>query len=157
MSLETELGFTKPIQLLAHEALMSTYHTAACLRKKASEFLAPFGVTDVQFNLMMLLRHQSGPEGGLKQSSISRMMLVNRANITSLIDRMEKADLVVRTNIADDRRCHLVQLTEHGLALMDRIEPLYAREVERIMAVVNQSTQRQLIDMLDKIRARARE
>ena len=157
MSLESELGFVNPIQLLAHEALMSTYHTAACLRKKASEFLSPFGVTDVQFNLMMVLRHQGGSEGGLKQSSISRMMLVNRANITSLIDRMEKAELVVRTDIAGDRRCHLVQLTEHGLALLDKIEPLYAREVERIMAVVDESTQRQLIDMLDKIRARARE
>lgn len=157
MSLETELGFAKPIQLLAHKALMSTYHTAACLRKKACEFLAPFGVTDVQFNLMMLLRHQRGPEGGLKQSSISRMMLVNRANITSLIDRMESAGLVVRTSISSDRRCHLVQLTEHGLALMDKIEPLYAQEVERIMAVVDESTQRQLIEMLDKIRARARQ
>ena len=96
MTLQDELHLKKPISLLAHEALLSTYYSASQLRKKAGEFLRPFGLTDVQFNLMMLLRHQSGNQGGLNQAQISNMMLVNRANITAIIDRMEKAGLVVQ-------------------------------------------------------------
>jgi hypothetical protein len=62
MSLEFELNLRKPVTLLAHEALLNTYYTASCLKKKAGDFLRPFGLTDVQFNLMMLLKYQSGPK-----------------------------------------------------------------------------------------------
>ena len=153
MTLQDELHLKKPISLLAHEALLSTYYSASQLKKKAGEFLRPFGLTDVQFNLMMLLRHQSGNQGGLNQAQISNMMLVNRANITAIIDRMEKAGLVVRTTVPSDRRSNLVKLTERGAKLLDEIEPLYAEEVERIMAVLIKSDQKKLITMLERIRS----
>jgi len=153
MSLEFELCLRKPITLLAHEALLNTYYTTSCLRKKAGELLRPFGLTDVQFNLMMLLKYQSGPEEGLSQAQLSNMMLVNRANITSIIDRMEKASLVIRTPAPSDRRSHIIKLTNRGRELLDRIEPLYTKEVKRIMAVLKQTQQKTLIAMLEKVRA----
>jgi DNA-binding MarR family transcriptional regulator len=152
VSLQDELHLKKPISLLAHEALLSTYYSASQLRKKAGEFLRPFGLTDVQFNLMMLLRHQSGDKKGLNQAQISKMMLVNRANITAIIDRMEKARLVVRAPMPSDRRYNLVKLTGRGDKLLDEIEPLYAEEVERIMSVLVKNDQKKLIMMLEKIR-----
>jgi DNA-binding MarR family transcriptional regulator len=152
MPLEVELGFRKPVALLAHEALLNTYYTASCLRKKAGEFLRPFGLTDVQFNLMMLLQHQSTPEEGLTQAQISAMMLVNRANITSLIDRMEKAGLVARTSTPSDRRYNIIKMTDRGKKLLARIEPLYGKEVKRIMAALIDAEQRKLIKMLEKVR-----
>jgi DNA-binding MarR family transcriptional regulator len=152
MSLEAELGLRKPVTLLAHEALLNTYYTASCLRKKASVFLRPFGLTDVQFNLMMLLQYQSSPEAGLTQAKLSDMMLVNRANITSLIDRMEKGGLVARTSTPTDRRYNIVKLTDRGKALLEKIEPLYAQEVKRIMAALADNEQKRLIKMLEKVR-----
>lgn len=152
MSLDVELCLRKPVALLAHEALLNTYYTASCLRKKAGKFLRPFGLTDVQFNLMMLLEHQSGPGEGLSQAQLSSMMLVNRANITSLIDRMEKTNFVVRTPAPSDRRSNIVKLTGRGRKLLDQIEPLYTKEVKRIMAVLKQAEQKTLIAMLEKIR-----
>jgi len=153
MPLDVELGLRKPVSLLAHEALLSTYFTASCLRKKAGNFLQPFGLTDVQFNLMMLLKHQSGLTEGLTQAQLSNMMLVNRANITSLIDRMEKADLVTRTSAPSDRRYNIIVLTAYGKKLLSRIEPLYAQEVKKIMNVLAESDQKRLIGMLEKIRS----
>jgi len=152
MSLEIELCLRKPVALLAHEALLNTYYTASCLRKKAGEFLRPFGLTDVQFNLMMLLEYQSGRKEGLSQAQLSNMMLVNRANITSLIDRMEKANFVVRTPAPSDRRSNIVKLTGQGRKLLAQIEPLYTKEVKRIMAVLKQAEQKTLIALLEKIR-----
>ena len=153
MSLNIELGFQKPIAMLAHEALLNTYYTASCLRKKAGHFLNQFGLTDVQFNLMMLLKHQSNPEGGLSQAQLSNMMLVNRANITALIDRMEKSELVERTSMPMDRRYNIIKLTERGKKMLLKIEPLYAQEVDRIMDVLLESEQKRLISMLEKIRS----
>ncbi len=153
MSLELELGLKKPVALLAHEALLSTYFTASNLRKKAGHFLQPFGLTDVQFNLMMLLKHQSRQDEGLTQAQISSMMLVNRANITALIDRMERAGLVTRTSSPSDRRSNIIILTGSGSKLMEKIEPLYAQEIKRIMAVLVDDDQKRLIGMLEKVRA----
>jgi hypothetical protein len=65
MTLEHELGFRRPIALPGHRALLNIYYTASCLKKRADEFFRAFGLTDVQFNVMMLLAHQSGAEGGL--------------------------------------------------------------------------------------------
>jgi len=152
MSLDEELCLRKKVALLAHEALLGIYYTASCLRKKASEFLRPFGLTDVQFNLMMLLGYQSGEEEGLSQAKLSNMMLVNRANITSLIDRMEKANFVIRIPAPSDRRSNIVKLTSRGKKLLAQIEPLYTKEVKRIMAVLKQAEQKTLIIMLEKIR-----
>jgi DNA-binding MarR family transcriptional regulator len=153
MSLELELGLKRPVALLAHEALLSTYYTASNLRKKAGHFLQPFGLTDVQFNLMVLLMHQSRQGEGLTQAQISSMMLVNRANITALIDRMEKAGLVTRTSSPSDRRTNIIVLTNTGRKLMEKIEPLYAKEVKRIMAVLVEDDQKRLIGMLEKVRS----
>jgi len=153
MVLEHELDFRKPIALLAHEALLNIYYTASCLKKRADEFFRPHNLTDVQFNALMLLAHQSGPEEGLSQAKLSDMMLVNRANITALIDRMEKSDLVVRTADACDRRYNIVKLTSRGKKLLAKVEPLYAKEVKKIMAPLNQAEQKKLIAVLEKIRS----
>jgi DNA-binding MarR family transcriptional regulator len=152
MSLEFELCLRRPFTLLAHEALLNIYYSASCIKKKAGEFLRPFGLTDVQFNLMMLLKYQGDQDEGLSQAQLSSMMLVNRANITSLIDRMEKADLAIRTPAPSDRRSNIVKLTGRGRDLLAKIEPLYTKEVKRIMAVLKQDEQKKVIEMLEKIR-----
>jgi DNA-binding MarR family transcriptional regulator len=152
MSLELELGLKKPVALLAHEALLNTYYTASNLRKQAGHFLHPFGLTDVQFNLMMLLKHQCRQQEGLTQAQLSSMMLVNRANITALVDRMEKSGLVARTSSPSDRRSNIIVLTDSGREMLEKIEPLYAQEVKRIMAVLVEDEQKRLIVMLEQIR-----
>jgi len=154
MALEQELGLKKGFGILEHEAILNVYYTASQIKKKADEFFREFGLTDVQFNVMMLLAHQSSPEGGLSQAQLSDMMLVNRANITSLIDRMEKAGLVVRTASPGDRRYNIVKLTSRGRKLFARLDPFYVKEVKGIMSVFNQAEQKELMAMLEKIRSK---
>ena len=151
MSLQTELCLREAILPLARESLLSIYHTANCIKKRADEFFRAFGLSDVQFNVMMLLGHQSGEEGGLSQAQISEMMLVNRANITTLIDRMEKGGLVERTTAPADRRYNIVKLTDYGGSLLAKVEPLYIEEIQQA-AVLKPAEQKQLIGMLEKIR-----
>ena len=157
MALQYELGLKKPFGFLEHEAILNIYYSSSCLKKRASEFFAPFGLTDVQFNVLMLLNHQSGDEGGLSQATLSEMMLVNRANITSLVDRMEKAGLVIRTADANDRRYNIVKLTSKSIKLLEKIEPLYGQEVKKVMSCLKESEQKQLVKLLEKIRAKLTE
>lgn len=152
MSLEQELGLKKDIAFLQHRSLLNIYYTASCLKKRADEFFRPFKLTDVQFNLMMLLFYQSGKAEGLSQASLSGMMLVNRANITSLVDRMEKGGFVVRTDSPDDRRSKIVKLTAKGQKLIAKIEPLYAAEVKKTMNCLKETEQKTLVKILGNLR-----
>ena len=152
MTLEQELGLKKEIAFLEHRALLNIYYTVSCLKKRAAEFFRPFELTDVQFNLMMLLRYQSENDGGLTQAQLSEMMLVNRANITSLIDRMEKGGFVVRTESPDDRRSNIIKLTTKSQKYLAKIEPLYAAEVKKIMSCLSQQDQKKLVKIMGDLR-----
>ncbi len=156
MSLNKELQLRVPIATTGHETLLNIYFTSTLIRKRGTEFLRDFGLTDVQINVMMLLGHQARPNEGLSQAQLSDMMLVNRANITGLIDRMEKAKLVARTADPEDRRTNIIKLTARGRRLLDKVEPRYGKEVLRIMSVLKNSEQKTLIRMLEKVRANFR-
>jgi DNA-binding MarR family transcriptional regulator len=151
MSLKEELKLKKGFDMLEHEALLNIYYTTTGLKKRADEFFKTHGLTDVQFNVLMLLVYQSGPEGGLSQVQLRDMMLVNRANITTLIDRMEKASLVLRTS-TEDRRTNIIKLTAKGKKIFEKAEPLYAAMVKQAMAGFNQAQQKNLITTLEKVR-----
>lgn len=152
MALQQELGLKKGFSVLEHEAILNIYYTASRIKKQAAEFFRTFGLTDVQFNVLMLLHYQTAPEEGLSQAQLSDMMLVNRANITSLIDRMEKAGLVIRTAAANDRRYNIVKMTSRGKKLLAKAEPLYAKQVEKMMALTKSAEQKKLMTILGKIR-----
>jgi MarR family 2-MHQ and catechol resistance regulon transcriptional repressor len=150
MSLKDELKLKKGFATVEHEALLNIYYTSTCIKKRAKEALRKFRLTDVQLNLMMLLHHQGGGEG-LTQAQLSEMMLVNRANITSLIDRMERDGIVRRTS-GEDRRYNIIRLTGKGRKKLKKVEPLYAKEVKRIMSAVSAVEKKQIIKMLEKVR-----
>jgi DNA-binding MarR family transcriptional regulator len=153
MSLSEDLGFRNAIINPSHEALLNVYYAASQARKRSAEFFHSYGVTDVQFNLMMLLRHQCDADGGLSQVELSRMMLVNRANVTAIIDRMEKAGLVTRSAVPGDRRSKSVRLTGRGGKLLHDIEGDYQEEIRSIMDVLAADEIEQLVGMLEKVRA----
>jgi len=79
-------------------------------------------------------------------------MLVNRANITTLIDRMERAGLVERTPSPSDRRFNIIKLTSMGRKLLAQVEPLYTEEVKGVMAALRETEQKNLVVMLERIR-----
>ena len=152
MALKEELGLKEDFASPAHEALLSIYYTASIMKKRADDFFGKFGLTDVQFNLLNLLYYESGKEGGLSQAQISDMMLVNRANITSLVDRMEKAELVTRTAHANDRRYNIIKLTSKGRNLYTKVEPHYLEQVKKAMSPLDAVELKRLAGMLEKVR-----
>ena len=58
MGLAKELGLPNPIDLENHETVMSVMVTAALFSKEGDRLLKRFGLTDSQFNVLMLLKYQ---------------------------------------------------------------------------------------------------
>lgn len=156
MALKQELGLKRGYVVPAHEALLNIYYTASMMKKRADVFFGQFGLTDVQYNLLGLLYYESGSEGGLSQAQISEMMLVNRANITSLVDRMEKGRFVRRTAHAKDRRYNIIKLTSKGKKLYGKVEPVYMQKVRNVMSSLSGAELKRLTEILEKIRNKLR-
>jgi MarR family transcriptional regulator, 2-MHQ and catechol-resistance regulon repressor len=155
MGLKEELNLVKPLATLEHEAILNIYYTAAIMKKKAIDSLKPFGLTDVQLNLLMMLRHQGGTEG-LSQARLSKLMVVGRANVTGLVDRLERDGLIIRTE-TKDRRFNIIQLTSKGQKLLDKIEPVYAKEVHHLMDSFTKQDLKELVRLLEQARSRFKE
>jgi len=152
MGLRAELGLTKDFASPQLEALLSIYYTASMIKKRADLLFGEFGLTDVQYNLMNLLHYEGGEDTGLSQAQLGEMMMVNRANVTTLVDRMEKAALVVRTTHRSDRRLKIVKLTPKGEKLFLKVRPFYIRQINLAMSSLEGKKLESLALMLERVR-----
>jgi DNA-binding MarR family transcriptional regulator len=132
-----------------HAALVSVWWTGLMLKKAADRFFRPFGSSEAQFNILWLLKYADGP---LTQRDISERLVVDKSNITGLIDRMGKAGLVARHPVAGDRRSYHVQMTARGRKLMDRMDPAYDRRVQEVIGGLTAAEQDELLRLTEKVR-----
>jgi DNA-binding MarR family transcriptional regulator len=66
--------------------------------------------------------------GPLSSASLSRRLYVTPSNVTGIIDRLEKKDLVKRARKEGDRRVALITLTEKGTELSQTLpDPIEKR------------------------------
>ena len=87
------------------------------------------GVAAQQYQLMQVIA--SAPDG--QQPSISYLaerMILRHNSTVELVDRAERAGLVRRENDDRDLRRSLVQLTPHGLAVLELLVEQHLRELE---------------------------
>ena len=132
------------------EALLSIIKTSNLVMKIADRFFANHILTDVQFNILMILKQ--APKEGISQQGISEQLVVTKSNVVGLLDRMERSGLVERRPHPTDRRYHRVVLTATGRKILEKVEAEYLAEVDRIMSPLNESEKKTVISATEKIR-----
>ena len=150
MTIAQEMKLKEELSSVREEALLGLLRTAGVVLKLGERFFAPFGITIPQYNILVILRDQ---EAGLSQVEISERQLVDRSNMTGLIDRLEKRGLVKRTDHPRDRRTYLVKLTPKGRDLVARAREPYHQEVERLMGCLTSAEARAMAAGLEKLRS----
>jgi DNA-binding MarR family transcriptional regulator len=154
--LSDELGFPYPIEARAHEAVLSIFVTASLLGKEADRVLQAFGLTQAQFDILMLLRYQTA-DGSADQTSLGKMLVVNRSNVTALVDRMERDGLVTRTGDPADRRVKRVRMTPAAARLLERAEQAYSARTREVVAGLTPAKLATLCRLLQTVRTALRE
>jgi MarR family 2-MHQ and catechol resistance regulon transcriptional repressor len=84
-------------------------------------------LTISQFGVLEALYHL----GPLCQGELGVKILKSNANLTTVVDSLEKKSLVVRERFDEDRRRVTVNLTEAGRKLIARVFPRHAEIVAR--------------------------
>lgn len=77
------------------------------------------GITAQQYQLMQVVASGGSSEHSI--SSLAERLLLRHNSAVELVDRAEKAGLVVRVGDVQDQRKSLVRLTEAGQALLLRL------------------------------------
>lgn len=85
--------------------------------------LPPFEWYDV------LIALKQSPEQRLRLSELADVLLVNRTNVTRLVDRLETAGLIRREACQDDRRGAFAVLTKAGLKMQQKMWAVYAQTI----------------------------
>jgi len=111
---------------------------------------ARYGLSWPKFNALIHL-YMTGDQG-LTQSELSKKMLVSRANITGLIERLEKEDLVVRRNDPSDKRVFRVCLTNRAVTLINAFLPVHNNYIHKVMSALDRHEKEVLISLLGKIK-----
>jgi DNA-binding MarR family transcriptional regulator len=156
MGLSDELGFRRPIATRVHEAVLGIFVTANLLGKEADRVLQAFGLTQAQFDILMLLRYQTA-DGSADQTTLGRMLVVNRSNVTGLVDRMERDGLVTRIGDPVDRRVKRVRMTPAGARLLEKAEQAYAARTREVAAGLTPASLATLCRLLEAVRTALRE
>lgn len=92
----------------------------------------------------------------LEPSVISQRLLVSTASMTSLLNNLEKRDLIRRQQHPEDRRKILVSITPRAQAIVDELLPsLHLRERAVMDAALSASERRTLLALLAKVQRAA--
>ncbi len=150
MKLEQELKLAQPILSTHHELLLSIIRTASLVQKRSDIFFSQFGITDAQFNILMVLKYNGGVQ--VSQQDLSARLVVHKSNVVGLLDRLESSGLLSRKSDARDRRLNQIVLTPKGKKLVERVEGAYFDEIDRLMSALSAEETRAAIAALDQLR-----
>jgi DNA-binding MarR family transcriptional regulator len=104
--------------------------------------------TIAQFDILAQLSRE---KLGSPLTDLSRHLLVTAGNLTGIIDRMEKLQLVKRIPDSKDRRVIRVQLTGKGKQLAKTVIPRHAKDIDHLFSVLNEKEIARLRGLLDKL------
>lgn len=79
----------------------------------------------------VLLELQRIPDGSMRHRELTQKMLLPKHNLSRLIDRMEKQELVSRNACEVDKRGSFICITQKGRELRENMWPTYEAAVQR--------------------------
>lgn len=145
-----EMGFKVKEERLPEAVLYSVARTFNLLSRELMAVYKRFGLTAASFNLLLLLQNGEHPET-FTQHEVGNRLVVSPSNMTGLIDRLEKKDLVRRVP-GQDRRSKLLQVTPKGAALLDKVWPHHTEAVKRLPQALNYEETKTLVKLLARFR-----
>jgi DNA-binding MarR family transcriptional regulator len=108
----------------------------------------PLQLTPAQFSVLLLMDKNPGRN----QTEIANTLGILRPNFVAMLDGLESRDLCTRIRSTNDRRSHILVLTDKGRAVLARAKKLVASKHEaRLNELLGPANRAALLDMLAKI------
>jgi MarR family 2-MHQ and catechol resistance regulon transcriptional repressor len=138
-------GTTKEQRAL--NAVIALMRAANAVHGGFAALRADDGITMTQFAVLEALLHC----GSLCQRDLAAKLLVTGANMTNVIDLLEREDLVRRVRDQQDRRYITVELTAKGRRKISEIFPRHVADVVKSLSALSADEQEQLRALCKKL------
>ena len=136
-----------PNEVRALDTFIKLVRAAGSVIARTSRPLSSSGLTVGQFGVLETLLHL----GPLHQCELARKHLQSGGNITMIVDNLEKAGLVRRERLPEDRRYVQVHLTDMGRERIAEIFPRQARNITEQLSVLTAPEQEDLARLCRKL------
>ena len=150
-ALQREIGQKRPFRSSSQEAVLGILRTADVVRRFVARVLEPYDVTPQQYNVLRILR--GAGNDGLPTLTIGQRMLEDSPGVTRLVDRLVAKGLVTRARSREDRRQVLCRIAPPGLDLLTQMDGVVDAQDESALGMLTPDEQKELIRLLDRIRA----
>lgn len=127
--------------------LRTIYLTAQATKSFADNCLKDFDLTIEQMQVLKKI----SLELGLTQSKLSEETVKSPANMTRILDRMEKKQIIIRKRNPVDRRSSLVFLTEEGQKLREEVTTLFRGVDATVLEGIPLESQNIALTVLEEI------
>ena len=150
--LQTELKKKRPFASPDQEAALNIARTSDRLQICFERLFREHGLdSGSQYNVLRILRGEGAP---LPMLEIASRTVAVVPGITGLVDRMEDKGLVQRKRCTEDRRKVFVSITAKGLALLAKLDEPIEHMHAKLLSHLSDGEKRELIRLLEKVRAR---
>lgn len=130
------------------KAVVNVRFTSNFLSNSQNIFMARFGITMAQFNILRILR---GAKKAINVNTVKERMVEKSPNTTRLMDKLLDKKLISRTHSKKDRRVVFVEISANGLALLSEID-VQMEETKLIPENLTDQEAETLSSLLDKLR-----
>ncbi len=89
--------------------------------------------------------------GNMNMTELSKTVWKQNANITRIIDKLEKQKLVVRKAVEGDRRVNLISITPEGKHLYNKTLPLVVDVYQDAVSCISKKEETIVLNALKKI------
>ena len=154
MKLEEAIQQRIPFKNEWQKTIVNIIFTHNWIQERHKTLFKPYGITTQQFNVLRILRGQHPKP--ISTSDIRERMLDRMSDVSRIVDRLVKKNLVVRKTCKADKRLVDVVITPAGMNLLTEIDSNMERFDQTILGLTQKEAQ-QLNDLLDKLRNKEKE
>jgi DNA-binding MarR family transcriptional regulator len=119
-------------------------HLARRMRLRAEAVLAPVGLRPRHLVALTVLRARRGST----QQALAATLEMDGTNIVGLLNELEAEKLIERRRSPEDRRRHVVELTDAGAKQLAKVEVALAAVEEEVLGALDESQRETLYNLL---------
>jgi len=133
--------------MLALNTFVKFLRAADNVSAMVHKYLVEENLTISQFGVLEALYHI----GPMCQRDIAKKILKSSGNITTVVDNLEKRNLVTRQRNMEDRRYFTVVLTAEGKKIIKNIFPDHVSRIVQVMGKLTANEQKVLGGLCKKL------
>ena len=151
IGLAGEIGKKGDFANLQQETLLNLMRTHALLSSEFKQKLfRPLGLSHEKYNVLRILAGENRP---MQIYEVAERMIAPKTDISRLIERLVKTELISRERCDEDGRVVWVKLTSKGKAILKKL----AKPVDKLHASQFKSLTKKELETLNRLLFKARD